>query len=638
MICLGTSSWYETDSLVVLSESIALRIYHTHPPPQDPEFELLQDTIFQSEEEFIRFRQIVVNSVLATDIFDHDLNKERERRFQLAFGKGTEGNELSPEERGNLKATVSLEYAMQIADIMHTTQHFNSYCRWNERLYEEMYRAYESGRSKTNPSTDWYAGEIWFFDACVIPISMKIKNSGVFGHQGEDCFRNAIENKKDWTVKGADIVSTLVAKKASLATKEVSVTRSEAVMTVDPTENTTKEMKDEKKKPTSLDASNKKLLADADRHMVEWNVDLFKRLLRQILAHRMGSGHDSKEGLVDLASSLKEGSTVRDELSRIVAFPFFDKEASRLKVDPDTIVLSDSVQQQLRDYVHLIATLYNENAFHNFKHASNVATSANKYLQRITDHTLSMQMFDPMTQFAIIFSSLIHDVDHPGVPNAQLVKDGDRLAALYDNKSVAEQNSIDLAWNVLMHEDYTDLQRAIFSTQAELDRFRKIAVNSVLATDLFDEELIAFRDARWQQAFNEEHRDESLSVEELENLRATVVVEHVLMASDIGHTMQHWYSFRRWNERLFFEMYDAYKNGRIERDPSQTWYQEEIKFFDSIVIPLAIRLQSSGVFGVAGDDAVKCAQSNRKEWVINGGDVVADLAKRYDQYKAGRIG
>lgn len=49
---------------------------------------------------------------------------------------------------------------------------------------------------------------------------------------------------------------------------------------------------------------------------------------------------------------------------------------------------------------------------------------------------------DPLTQLACVFSALIHDADHPGVPNAQLVKENAPVAAVYKNQSVAEQNSL----------------------------------------------------------------------------------------------------------------------------------------------------------------------------------------------------
>ena len=57
---------------------------------------------------------------------------------------------------------------------------------------------------------------------------------------------------------------------------------------------------------------------------------------------------------------------------------------------------------------------------------------------------------DPLTQFACAFAALIHDVDHPGVPNQQLVQEELDIAKFYKNKSVAEQNSLDLAWGLLV--------------------------------------------------------------------------------------------------------------------------------------------------------------------------------------------
>ena len=38
------------------------------------------------------------------------------------------------------------------------------------------------------------------------------------------------------------------------------------------------------------------------------------------------------------------------------------------------------------------------------------------------------------------------------------------------------------------------------------------------------------------------------------NLQATVVVEHLLQASNVAHTMQHWHIYRKWNDRLFLKL------------------------------------------------------------------------------------
>ena len=85
---------------------------------------------------------------------------------------------------------------------------------------------------------------------------------------------------------------------------------------------------------------------------------------------------------------------------------------------------------------------------------------------------------DPLAQFAVVLSALIHDLDHPGVPNTTLVNEGTDLAARYKNKSVAEQNSVDLFWNLLMEgSDFAELRSCIYANQAEFYRFRSVIVN-----------------------------------------------------------------------------------------------------------------------------------------------------------------
>lgn len=81
--------------------------------------------------------------------------------------------------------------------------------------------------------------------------------------------------------------------------------------------------------------------------------------------------------------------------------------------------------------------------------ASHVSMSVAKLLSRIVDYnssedkdenksvalTLHENTFgittDPLTQFSCILSALIHDVDHQGVPNSQLIKEGADIASIY---------------------------------------------------------------------------------------------------------------------------------------------------------------------------------------------------------------
>lgn len=152
------------------------------------------------------------------------------------------------------------------------------------------------------------------------------------------------------------------------------------------------------------------------------------------------------------------------------------------------------------------------------------------------DHTYGITS-DPLTQFAVLLSALIHDLDHPGIPNGQLMKENPSLAARYQEKSVAEQNSVDLAWNALMLPEFAQLRASIYGSVSELRRFRQLLVNSVIATDIFDKDLGALRKNRWNKAFHESA--ECVDPQEDINRKATIVIEHIIQASDVAHTMQH---------------------------------------------------------------------------------------------------
>jgi hypothetical protein len=292
-------------------------------------------------------------------------------------------------------------------------------------------------------------------------------------------------------------------------------------------------------------------------------------------------------------------------------------------------------------------------------------TNKKDLMTTLHDHTYGITS-DPLTQFACVFSALIHDVDHSGVPNAQLVSENNDLAERYHGKSVAEQNSIDLAWNLLMQEKYKDLRHMICGTTTEFIRFRQLVVNTVLATDIMDPELKDIRNIRWMKAFpghgetsvcsmavdstadttngdvmnhgsnnilpNNICHGELSKVQESTldqvNRKATIVIEHMIQASDVSHTMQHWHIYRKWNERYFAECYNAYLNGRTSSDPSITWYEGELGFYDFYIIPLAKKLKECGVFGVSSDEYLQYATNNRAEWASRGKEIVVEMKEQ----------
>jgi class 3 adenylate cyclase len=426
-----------------------------------------------------------------------------------------------------------------------------------------------------------------------------------------------------------------------------------------------------------------------EESLVEWQVEMFTRLLKAIVATR-GEGdktpnppertnssmnqldssqHSNRQGLERREPSFRahirrtsqdpsmgdDETIVMDEVAEAITLPKFDPKKIKAIEKVDTVELTESVKTQLHDFIATMAKMYRSNPFHNFEHASHVTMSANKLLNRIVipenvdyereSHAIASDLHDytygitsdPLTQFAIVFSALIHDVDHTGVPNGQLAKENPEMAELYRNQSLAEQNSVDMAWDLFLDPRYKALQECIAHNNEEKNRFRQLVVNSVMATDIFDKDMKALRNKRWDKAF---HLDMqvgreigNLNIEEDTNMKATIVIEHIIQASDVAHTMQHWQIYQKWNERLFEEMYSAFECGRSDKNPSDGWYKGELWFFDNYVIPLAKKLEECNVFGVASDECLNYARANRNEWYARGEKAVADMVSRYEKRK-----
>ncbi|CAB9514945.1 Ephrin type-B receptor 3 (Fragment) [Seminavis robusta] len=371
--------------------------------------------------------------------------------------------------------------------------------------------------------------------------------------------------------------------------------------------------------------------------LIEWNVDVLSRVIKEIVASRRDPASTAVEP-GDFRHLTCATGTVFEEVKEVVPIPSFDADTVRRVKEHQGIVLPAEVTSQLKDLVTNIAGLYNEDVpFHNFEHASHVTLSVVRLLSRIktvpsegqagkndAEKTLHQCSYgiasDPVTQAAIIFSSLMHDLGHEGVPNAQLVKEDSEVAVRYKGRSVAEQHSFDVGYGVFMSPKYEQLRRTIAHTEEEAARFRQMVINCVLATDIVDQELKRLRNNRWDKAFSGENAGND---EAAVNRKATIVIEHIMQASDIAHTFQQWHTYRKWNQRFFLECYKAWKEGRADKDPSIGWYKGEI----------AKKLRDSGVFGVYGDEYVQNAVANREEWVLSGQDAVAEMMTKANRVK-----
>jgi hypothetical protein len=180
---------------------------------------------------------------------------------------------------------------------------------------------------------------------------------------------------------------------------------------------------------------------------------------------------------------------------------------------PDTI--TRTVIQQLQKYVTKILSGYRRVPYHSFEHAYQVIISSNKLMDLIlqsqstdslkTSSTKLRFDEDPLMHLALLFAALIHDVDHQGVPNQQLVIENDPLALQYNDRSVAEQQSLSIAFTELLKEKYDELRNIMFPFTFSGDgyrRFRGAVANLVLATDITSPEQGEIVKKKWAAAFS----------------------------------------------------------------------------------------------------------------------------------------
>jgi 3'5'-cyclic nucleotide phosphodiesterase len=300
--------------------------------------------------------------------------------------------------------------------------------------------------------------------------------------------------------------------------------------------------------------------------MIDLNVDMLLRMLEQIVARRKESGmlsnsfsHANDDEVVTAGCRLEE---VQD----IISMATSESNAVGNRGNVDGVELPPAVVKQLHDFVSVVSTKYRDNPFHNFEHCTHVALSVSKLMARIAapsgidldvgaasntlhDHTYGIAS-DPLIQFACVFSALIHDVDHTGVPNTQVIVENQALAAMYQNRSVAERNSLDIGWKLFMEEQYADLRSVLYTTDDEFRRFRDQVVSSVMATDIADKAMKEERNARWENAFCSDSDKQSTSSidndKDAVDRKASIVIEYLIQASDVAHTMQQWVTYRKW--------------------------------------------------------------------------------------------
>jgi len=304
--------------------------------------------------------------------------------------------------------------------------------------------------------------------------------------------------------------------------------------------------------------------------------------------------------------------------------------------------MSLSVKIQLNQFVQEVSETYGNAMFHNWSHANHVTTSMNKLLSIIQE---GGGEDIPLNSFSLVFAALVHDAGHTGMSN-KILKDIDHPLSkkFEDDIPIAEKNSIDIALNILFRDNFASLRNAIIPGQLDKIEFARTLFQSILITDIANPDRVKLGIERYkacqdnqkdpdaglcplashisdlfngvglEESVKDEHPDEFVVTSS--GLKRCVRNEHLMLLADVGHLLQSWENFIKWNFRLFKEIHDCHRKKLCE-NPRETWVQGQIAFLDKYIIPLAERCRTLFPDEFA-EALITNAMSNLKLWTIFG--------------------
>jgi hypothetical protein len=151
-------------------------------------------------------------------------------------------------------------------------------------------------------------------------------------------------------------------------------------------------------------------------------------------------------------------------------------------------------------------------------------------------------------------------------------------------------------------------------------------MNNMTVPEELDVDVQSMRASRWMKSSSAREFRLSQSANDDSKRRKTLVTELILQASSASYMMQHFAVYSKWCTRLLAEVCASLENDDSARNILESWYEQEVLFFDNCVILLAQKLKECGAFGAVSNAVLDYAQENRAAWATTGRDIVKEAA------------
>jgi hypothetical protein len=195
-------------------------------------------------------------------------------------------------------------------------------------------------------------------------------------------------------------------------------------------------------------------------------------------------------------------------------------------------------EQTLINLFREIESGYHPNPYHNALHAAAVL--------QVVHYTIAKgglgQHLSDEEKFAVLFSAIIHDFDHPGLNNAFLMNSRSYLSTLYNDRSVLENHHAAQSFDVMKNSNFNIFKDMDITRRKIL---RDLIVDIVLATDM----------GRHTKICNKFKSRVEKGVDWKSKADIMLVLQLTLKVADVNNLSRPTYLYLRWTERIIEEFY-----------------------------------------------------------------------------------
>jgi len=237
----------------------------------------------------------------------------------------------------------------------------------------------------------------------------------------------------------------------------------------------------------------------------------------------------SGSGMFDRASPVLSYRTKTELVAYVDAL--FQREGSmaELGVDP----------RRMRVFIEEVSRRYRANPYHNFHHATDTINTVCWLVSRpVFRNKLPLHH-----RFLLLFTALIHDVEHPGHNNQWEVQVDSPLAREYKNEAVLENHSFQVTLRILADPAY-DLFQPFGKETAQ--RWLKIVEELVLATDFAVHRRFMDEFGRFLASHPVDYADPTF---------LSWVSRALIKAADIANTSKPFPQAMVWGQRVMMEFW-----------------------------------------------------------------------------------